>query len=75
MLGCMEGLVRIDSVSMHDRHGWADCAAMSPNKRVAQLVRMRDRIFAGQTDGLKRVARVRRLVHHLRPKIAPRPRG
>jgi len=44
---------------------------MSPNERVAQRVRLRDRIFAGQTDGLQRVARVRRLIR-LRPKNAQR---
>ena len=57
----MERLVRISSVAGHDRHGWDDCAAMQPNERVAHLVRMRDRAFTGETNGLCRVVQVRRM--------------
>ena len=39
---------------------------MSPNERVAHLLRMCDRTFAGQTSGLVRVARVRRIRNHAR---------
>jgi hypothetical protein len=61
MLSTMERVVRMTTVARHGRHAQADWAAMTPNARVALLVRMRDRMFAGCDGRLRRVARIRRL--------------
>ena len=62
----MQRVVRLSSVAAHGQHGWEDCAAMQPDERVAHLLRMCERMFAGQTNGLLRVAHVRKL-RRLRP--------
>ena len=74
MLKGMQRIARISSIAMHGRHGLDDCAAMTPNERVAHLVRMCDRAFADQTSGLRRVARIRRLKGHT-PRTASQARG
>jgi hypothetical protein len=62
----MQRIVRIATVARHSQHGREDCAAMSPNERVAHLVRLCDQMFADCGEKLRRVARVRRMRNNAR---------